>query len=290
MNILTDVLSLIRRSVYAKKALPDDVLILGTHEQPEMTGVASPIPYKSVKVIKVRDFKIAAEHCSYANAPAVPTSKGQIYQKTVVDPKTDECTVYFRSLKSLSSNLSVATSSDNDYVELATTGEPNTAANVGTGLGIYKDKVGETLNFRSLVQGSGITISESTNEITISAPSASLGYKVYTAELSSLGLGTGAPVATIMQNTIGNIVWTRTAEGSYVGTLSGAFTSNKTFLVGQTMSAQTLVGGTGNWPQAQTMVTSSVDEVKIYNFGLNLSAGNQLSDNMRIFLEIRIYT
>ena len=31
MNILTDVLSLIRRSVYAKKALPDDVLILGTH-------------------------------------------------------------------------------------------------------------------------------------------------------------------------------------------------------------------------------------------------------------------
>ena len=153
MNILTDVLSLIRRSVYAKKALPDDVLILGTHEQPEMTGVASPIPYKSVKVIKVRDFKIAAEHCSYANAPAVPTSKGQIYQKTVVDPETDECTVYFRSLKSLS-----------DYVELATTGEPNTAANVGTGLGIYKDKVGETLNLKSILSP-GINVTANTNEI-----------------------------------------------------------------------------------------------------------------------------
>ena len=164
MNILTDVLSLIRRSVYAKKAGLDDVLIIGTHEQPEMTGVASPIPYKSVKVIKVRDFKIAAEHCSYANAPAVPTSKGQIYQKTVVDPETDECTVYFRSLKSLSSNLSVATSSDNDYVELATTGEPNTAANVGTGLGIYKDKVGETLNLKSILSP-GINVTANTNDI-----------------------------------------------------------------------------------------------------------------------------
>ena len=291
MNILTDILSLIRRGVFTKLAEKDDVLVLGKwNETPDMTGVASPIPYKAVKLIKVSDFKIAAEHCNHANSPIVPIGvTAGLYQKTVLDETTEECTVYFRTLKSLSSNLTLAVSTDDDYVEITTEGEPNTAANVGTGLGIYKDKVGETLNFRSLVQGSGITISESTNEITISAPSASLGYKVYTAELSSLGLGTGAPVATIMQNTIGNIVWTRTAEGSYVGTLSGAFTSNKTFLVGQTTIAQTLVGGTGNWPQAQTMVTSSVDEVKIYNFGLNLSAGNQLSDNMKIFLEIRIY-
>ena len=166
MNILTDVLSLIRRSVYAKKALPDDVLILGTHEQPEMTGVASPIPYKSVKVIKVRDFKIAAEHCSYANAPAVPTSKGQIYQKTVVDPETDECTVYFRSLKSLSSNLSVAISSDNDYVELATTGEPNTAQSLGSGQVVYSGKVGETLQFKSL-NASGVELTSTATEITV---------------------------------------------------------------------------------------------------------------------------
>lgn len=62
MNILTDVLSLIRRSVFAKKADLDDVLILGTNEEPDMTGVASPIPYKSIKVIKVRDFKVAAEN------------------------------------------------------------------------------------------------------------------------------------------------------------------------------------------------------------------------------------
>ena len=171
MNILTDVLSLIRRSVYAKKAGLDDVLIIGTHEQPEMTGVASPIPYKSVKVIKVRDFKIAAEHCSYANAPAVPTTKGQIYQKTVVDPETDECTVYFRSLKSLSSNLSIAISADNDYVELATTGEPNTAESLGSAQAIYVGKVGETLQFKSL-SASGIELTSSATEITLGSATA----------------------------------------------------------------------------------------------------------------------
>jgi|TARA_B110000114_G_scaffold80777_1_gene85412 uncharacterized glyoxalase superfamily protein PhnB len=171
MNILTDVLSLIRRSVYAKKAGLDDVLIIGTHEQPEMTGVASPIPYKSVKVIKVRDFKIAAEHCSYANAPAVPTTKGQIYQKTVVDPETDECTVYFRSLKSLSSNLSIAISADNDYVELATTGEPNTAESLGSGQVVYSGKVGETLQFKSL-SASGIELTSSATEITLGSATA----------------------------------------------------------------------------------------------------------------------
>ena len=66
MNILTDVLSLIRRNVFAKIANPDDVLVLGVNEEPNMTGVASTIPYKSIKVIKVRDFKVAAEHCDHA--------------------------------------------------------------------------------------------------------------------------------------------------------------------------------------------------------------------------------
>ena len=166
MNILTDVLSLIKRSVFAKKANLDDVLILGTNEQPDMTGVASPIPYKSIKVIKVKDFKIASEHCNHANAPAVPTTKGQVYQTTVVDPETDECTVYFRSLKSLSSNLSIAISSDNNYVELETTGEPNTAQSLGSGQVIYSGKVGETLQFKSL-SASGIELTSTASDITI---------------------------------------------------------------------------------------------------------------------------
>jgi|TARA_R110000796_G_scaffold185_15_gene772 hypothetical protein len=164
MNILTDVLSLIRRGIFAKKAELDDVLILGVNEEPDMTGIASPIPYKNVKVIKVRDFKVAAEHCAHANSPAVPsTGTAQVYQKTVTDEVTEECTVYFRSLKSLSSNLTLAISVDDDYVEITTTGEPNTAANLGSGSGVWASKVGETLNFKSLISADSTLIITSTS-------------------------------------------------------------------------------------------------------------------------------
>ena len=141
MNILTDILSLIKRGVYAEKAGVNDVLVLGVNEEPEMTGVASPIPYKSVKLIKVKDFKVAASNCEYKNSPTVPASgTGQVYQKTDIDATTQACTVFFRSLKSMSSNLTLATSSDNDYIEITTEGEPNLAANVGSGAGIWKNK------------------------------------------------------------------------------------------------------------------------------------------------------
>lgn len=47
-------------------------------------------------------------------------------------------------------------------------------------------------------------------------------YLVYTALLSQSG--TDAPVATELQNTLGGeVVWTRTGVGLYVGTLAGAF-------------------------------------------------------------------
>ena len=182
MNILTDVLSLIRRSQFVKKADLNDVLVLGTHEEPEMTGVASPIPYKSIKIIKVRDLKVAAEHCAHANSPATPAAgTGQVYQKTVSDEVLETCTVYYRSLKSLSSNLTLATSADDNYIEITTTGEPNTATNVGSGIGLYKNKIGETLNFKSLVAGSNVTITETANEVTINASGGGGGGEANTA-------------------------------------------------------------------------------------------------------------
>lgn len=54
-------------------------------------------------------------------------------------------------------------------------------------------------------------------------------YKVYVALLTQAG--TDAPVATVLENTLGGtVVWTRSAAGSYLGTLANAFTANKTFL------------------------------------------------------------
>ena len=52
-------------------------------------------------------------------------------------------------------------------------------------------------------------------------------YKVYTALLTQSG--TDAPVATVLENTLGgDVVWDRGGTGYYIGTLTGAFTLNKT--------------------------------------------------------------
>jgi hypothetical protein len=53
-------------------------------------------------------------------------------------------------------------------------------------------------------------------------------YKVYSALLSQSG--TDAPTATVLENTIGDIVWSRTGVGDYKGTLADAFTANKTWI------------------------------------------------------------
>ena len=54
-------------------------------------------------------------------------------------------------------------------------------------------------------------------------------YKVYTALLTQSG--TDAPVATVLENTLGNIVWSRVGLGQYQGLLSSAFVNNKTFVI-----------------------------------------------------------
>jgi hypothetical protein len=53
------------------------------------------------------------------------------------------------------------------------------------------------------------------------------GYLKYVALLTQTG--TDAPVATVLENTLGGtVVWTRSGAGVYAGTLSGVFTENKT--------------------------------------------------------------
>jgi hypothetical protein len=51
-------------------------------------------------------------------------------------------------------------------------------------------------------------------------------YKVYTALLTQTG--TDAPVATVLENTIGNIIWSYDSEGIYKAESIGNFTESKT--------------------------------------------------------------
>ena len=143
-----------------------------------------------------------------------------------------------------------------------------------------------------------------TNNVTIGSVAAfantyNLGYTVYTVELSNFGLGTAAPVATVLQNSIGTIVWTRTSLGKYVGTLANAFTANKTFAVTQSqIVSNPAIGANGvngvqntnEWPGQQIVNVTSVNTIQIDHFVLAQSGAATKSDNMKIFLEIKVYS
>lgn len=102
-------------------------------------------------------------------------------------------------------------------------------------------------------------------------------YKVYTALLSQTG--TSAPVATVLENTLGGtVVWTRTGVGAYVATLSNAFPIYKTFL----LLAPSASGG-----QTNTLTSNSSSTVEL---GVSSNAGN-FADGFLTSrsIEIRVY-
>jgi len=59
-------------------------------------------------------------------------------------------------------------------------GEANTASNVGSGSGVFKTKSGVDLQFRSVVAGAGVTVTQGTNDITISSTPTAALYNVAT--------------------------------------------------------------------------------------------------------------
>ena len=121
MNILTDILSLFKRKKLTDDPKPDDVVVLGIHEPPEMTGVASPIPYKSVKLIKLRDLVVDQDICPHVNVVNDGTLTAAGVFKEVSD---DPCEVRFRSLVASGNNLTIV-ENKNEITISASEGVPN---------------------------------------------------------------------------------------------------------------------------------------------------------------------
>lgn len=103
-------------------------------------------------------------------------------------------------------------------------------------------------------------------------------YKVYTGLISQTG--TDNPAVVIMENTIGNIVWTRTANGHYQGYLPGEFLASKTFLL---TSSDYSINPTN---QARQFFRNSNDYISILT-QINGIIADGLLENTPI--EIRIY-
>jgi hypothetical protein len=145
MNILTDILSLFKRKQIIEQLTPDDLIVVGRHEQPDMLGIASPIPYKSVKLIKAKDLTVTSVPCSYANLDnGNEPIGGNVYINTTSNP----CTINLRRIVGTGNNLAVT--QNGNQIEISTIAEPNTANNVGVANKVYKNKIGEVLQFKTL--------------------------------------------------------------------------------------------------------------------------------------------
>jgi len=103
-------------------------------------------------------------------------------------------------------------------------------------------------------------------------------YKKYVALMTQTG--TSAPTVIVLENSIGDIVWTRTSAGLYEGTLTGAFTLDKTYA----MMSVVLVDGIVN------VFRFSDDVVRVATTNLhNPHAAYHDSHLFKNTIEIRVY-
>lgn len=91
-------------------------------------------------------------------------------------------------------------------------------------------------------------------------------YKVYRALLNQDGTPAVAPVPTVLENTIGAIVWSYDAGGQYSATLAGAFPAGKTFVSMSNIFVPAIFGTptVGNWIQVGR-VSNNVVGVQLYS-------------------------
>lgn len=166
MNILTDILSLFKRKKVTSVVNPNDVVIVGKNEQPDMEGISSPVPYKKVELVRVRDL-IQSQDLTFENVPDQdPVINAGCFRDKTTDPVTGEGIINFRRFKALSLNLSIT--ENGDFIDFDCTAEANTASNVGSGARVFKQKVGEDLEFRSITSSDdSLIIVENADEIDI---------------------------------------------------------------------------------------------------------------------------
>lgn len=102
-------------------------------------------------------------------------------------------------------------------------------------------------------------------------------YLVYSALLTQTS--TNAPIPIVLENTIGAIVWSYDSTGSYIGTLVGAFTLDKTFVICNSTN-----GTSDDLVQAST--PPSADIVVVYSWNTGTLANDILVNTP---IEIRVY-
>jgi hypothetical protein len=140
---------------------------------------------------------------------------------------------------------------------------------------------------RALVVGDGLTVEDSgiaTTNLTVTGTlnnrSVSDILPTYTKYVALITQsGTNDPTVIELENTIGPIIWTRKVTGEYSGTLTGAFTANKTYATISQTLADSIV-----------MISTTANDINIITTNLHSPTAAyhdaHLSNNT---LEIRVY-
>ena len=160
------------------------------------------------------------------------------------------------------------TTNNNDSIIIGSgnvVGDGLRALVVGDGLSIENDGIATT----------NLTVTNTLNGRAVSdiLPT----YKKYIALISQSS--TAAPTVIELENTIGPIIWTRKVTGEYTGTLSGAFTANKTYATISNSLADGIV-----------MITTTANDINIITTNLHSpTAAHHDSHLNNNTLEIRVY-
>ena len=113
-------------------------------------------------------------------------------------------------------------------------------------------------------------------------------YTIYSALLTQSG--TNAPVVTVFENTIGDIVWTRKNVGWYKGTLVVAFPDSNTLLPNDIFIS--IDGSVSGLIQFQ-LESGSDDVIEIFTYDSGGSLADSLLKNLAsgrpVEIEIRVY-
>jgi hypothetical protein len=107
----------------------------------------------------------------------VGTGTGLVWRDTIAG------TVNLKSIKQ-GAGITVTNNADDITITCTVTGESTTVANVGTGTGlVYRNMTGTQINLKSIKQGTGITVTNNADDITITASGI--------AAVANVGTGTG---------------------------------------------------------------------------------------------------
>lgn len=133
-------------------------------------------------------------------------------------------------------------------------------------------------------------INEIIDHINGTGPSGSGSYKKYVATLNQTGIN--APVATILDNTLGNITWSYDSVGWYYGTLTGAFTTASKVVI--LLSRQYFIRETGGVIITHEVIADRNDADSIFVATAEYDAiagGNVLANAVLVNtgIEIRVY-